>query len=127
MERSENGTITVHVRNTQIGEDGISGLLKLISPDCCRDDWLRVGSFLKHQTMCDGWPLWRDWSQRSEQCSPKLLYEWKNLGSGNECTLGTLIYLALQSTAADVCAMEPALHHPRLAVSDQPKAAVQSR
>jgi hypothetical protein len=99
MERSENGTITVHVRNTQIGEDGISGLLKLISPDCCRDDWLRVGSFLKHQTMCDGWPLWRDWSQRSEQCSPKLLYEWKNLGSGNECTLGTLIYLALQSNA----------------------------
>eukprot|EP01047_Picozoa_sp_COSAG01_P045385 COSAG01_NODE_4176_length_5267_cov_34.739164_9_plen_113_part_00 len=36
MERSENGTITVHVRNTQIGEDVISGLLKLISPDCCR-------------------------------------------------------------------------------------------
>eukprot|EP01047_Picozoa_sp_COSAG01_P027696 COSAG01_NODE_1835_length_9084_cov_87.179481_12_plen_249_part_00 len=70
-------------------------LLELISPDVSRDDWLRVGNFLKHQTHLDGFELWSQWSRRSDQCSTKLPYEWQMLGGGGRpCTLGTLIFLA---------------------------------
>jgi hypothetical protein len=69
-------------------------LLELISPDVSRDDWLRVGNFLKHQTHLDGFELWSQWSRRSDQCSTKLPYEWQMLGGGRPCTLGTLIFLA---------------------------------
>jgi hypothetical protein len=70
-------------------------LLELISPDVSRDDWLRVGNFLKHQTHLDGFELWSQWSRRSDQCSTKLPYEWRMLGGGGRpCTLGTLIFLA---------------------------------
>jgi hypothetical protein len=100
MERGDDGeTKRVEVRQTDTGEAELRELLQLVSSDVSRDDWLRVGSYLKHQTACDGWPLWRDWSQQSKQCSSKLLYEWQNLGGGNECSLGTLIYLARQSNA----------------------------
>jgi hypothetical protein len=78
----------------QSSAEDLRQLLTMISPDVSRDDWLRVGNFLKHETSVNGFELWSEWSRRSEQCSSKLPYEWQMLGGGTPCTLGTLIYLA---------------------------------
>jgi hypothetical protein len=76
QEDEDNVATAVYVQQTQITANGIQQLLQSISPDCSRDDWLRVGSFLKHQTVCNGFDLWKQWSERSNNPSSKLDYEW---------------------------------------------------
>jgi hypothetical protein len=38
-------------------------VLELIGPDVNRDDWLRVGNFLKCQTHLNGFELRSEWSR----------------------------------------------------------------
>ena len=47
LERDEDKKpASVYVRQSHISTQGIRQLLAKISPDCSRDDWLRVGSYL---------------------------------------------------------------------------------
>ena len=95
----EEGAITyVGIKKLAVtSTERIKALLDIANPDCCRNDWIRVGSYLK--TVPDGFQLWSDWSKRSRKPSPRLEYEFNMLGGGAPCTMGSLVYLARQSDA----------------------------
>jgi hypothetical protein len=89
-------------KKTEVGFCNLRDLLLLINPDVSRDDWLRVGNFLKQLQHVDGYKLWAEWSKRSASASKKLRYEWEHLGGGSACGLGTLIFLASKDHAEEV-------------------------
>eukprot|EP01047_Picozoa_sp_COSAG01_P029449 COSAG01_NODE_2021_length_8633_cov_363.046403_2_plen_114_part_00 len=89
-------------KKTEVGSGKLQDLLRLISPDVSRDDWLRVGNYLKQLQHVDGFKLWSEWSERSASVSKKLRYEWDHLGGGAPCGIGTLIFLASKSHPEEV-------------------------
>eukprot|EP01049_Picozoa_sp_SAG25_P005556 SAG25_NODE_384_length_8785_cov_7.011628_9_plen_74_part_00 len=56
LNRGENGKFM----GEQSSAQDLRKLLELISLDVNRDDWLRVGNFLKHQTHVSGFELWSE-------------------------------------------------------------------
>jgi hypothetical protein len=67
----------------------VQGLLDLIDANCPRNDWLRVGDYLK-RSQEDGEEMWETWSKTADNPSQKLDAEWLSLGQGNPCSIGSL-------------------------------------
>ena len=84
----------------------IQELLGAIDPDVSRDDWIKVGMALHHETEGgdDGFELWLDWSENGHKFpgQESLQSQWESfdrrVGNGHrQVTMATVIKLAKQA------------------------------
>jgi hypothetical protein len=84
----------------------IQELLDAIDPDVSRDDWIKVGMALHHETEGgdDGFELWLDWSENGHKFpgQESLQSQWESfdrrVGNGHrQVTMATVIKLAKQA------------------------------
>ncbi len=72
--------------------------LRWISPDCARDDWIKVGMALHHETggSPEGLACWHDWSKGSYKYDrAETDRQWKSFKTGGGITGGTLTAMAI--------------------------------
>lgn len=78
--------------------------LSRINPDCCRDDWVRVGMAIYH-TNSNLFHLWDDWSRSSGKYPGQhaMNSQWVSFGrtAGTTVTLATLFNLAKKNTECE--------------------------
>lgn len=73
--------------------------LRTISPDCSRDDWVKVGMALHHETAgsSEGLECWHAWSKRSGKYNrAETDRQWNSFKAGGGITGGTLIAMAIE-------------------------------
>lgn len=102
----------------------IERALWCISPDCSRDEWIKIGMSL-HKAGADtdrldhAFDLWKRWSSKSKTKYPgerEIKTQWRSFteSKGNIVTLGTLFHMAAQSgwvrTAIDVAGIFDAVN-----------------
>lgn len=82
--------------------DKMKELLSLLDPDCSREEWLRVGLALHHETSGDdtGLSLWDEWSSRGDKYPgyERLQYEWERFRGAvpgqHSVTMASVMWMA---------------------------------
>lgn len=95
-----------HEPTLGLSEDEIRALLADLDPSMGRDDWIRVGMALHHETEGDGFDLWDEWSSDGEQYpgSDQLQAQWDSFtrrqATGRQVTMASVIKMAREAREA---------------------------
>ena len=77
--------------------DKASEMLKFISADCARDEWVRVGMALRYEFGDAASPLWHEWSSTSTKYKAiDASNSWRSF-NGSGVSIGTLVFMAKQA------------------------------
>lgn len=88
-------TYTSH-KYEERGEIDCNDMLRFISADMCREDWVKIGMALRHEYGDSARGLWHDWSRQSTKYNQKDADNaWRSF-NGNGVSIGTLIHMALE-------------------------------
>jgi hypothetical protein len=86
-----------HGEPLDVTDADLAEMLSHVSPDCDHETWYRCGMALHHATGGTGFPIWDEWSNRSDKYPGRSALErrWHSFGkSANPVTLGTLAHYA---------------------------------
>jgi hypothetical protein len=95
-----------HEPTLGLSEDEIKALLADLDASMGRDDWIRVGMALHHETEGDGFDLWDEWSSDGEQYpgSDQLQAQWDSFtrrqATGRQVTMASVIKMAREAREA---------------------------
>jgi hypothetical protein len=78
--------------------EDVKGAIASLDPDCCREQWVRVGMSLKSGGYA--FELWNEWSARSGKKYPgfvEMQKQWNSFRTGGGIGIGTLFFYAEQN------------------------------
>jgi len=83
-------------------DDRIASMLKVISPDCDYDTWVKIGMAIHSGTEGGGFNLWNDWSMKGDKYDgyETLRIKWGSFGGGS-ITISTLHHFARENNWID--------------------------
>lgn len=95
-----------HEPTLGLTEDEIKALLADLDPSMGRDEWIRVGMALHHETDGDGFHLWDEWSSDGHQYpgTDALETQWDSFtrrqATGRQVTMASVIRMAREAREA---------------------------
>lgn len=95
-----------HEPTLGLTEDEIKALLADLDPSMGRDEWIRVGMALHHETDGDGFHLWDEWSSDGHQYpgTDALETQWDSFtrrqATGRQVTMASVIKMAREAREA---------------------------
>lgn len=108
-----------HGEQLDVTDAELAEMLSFVDPSCSHETWYRCGMALHHATGGTGFPIWDEWSNRSDKYPGRSALErrWHSFGkSTNPVTLGTLAHYA-----EDAGWRSPVDFTPTAVFEDEPK------